>query len=69
MSLSMKLGEDGMPTLKLNVPPPLVRSRSSNASSGMSTPSIANAKINYPSVARSGALMKTARKSGYLEIR
>lgn len=66
MSISAKLGEDGLPTLKL--PPGLPESR---FSSGYSTPSVAStsAKHAYPSVARSGALMKTARKSGYLEIR
>lgn len=67
MSLSLKL-EDGLPTLK--VPPPnLVRTASdSTVASGYSTPSM-SAKQVYPNVTRSGALMRNARKTGYLEIR
>jgi hypothetical protein len=71
-SLSLK---DLLPTLQLPPDARFIPGASSSAgtvpsglASGYSTPS-ASAKISYPNLTRSGSLLKTTRKSGYLEIR
>ena len=58
-----RVSEDGL------LVPPNISWPTSATSSGYSTPASVSAKLAYPNVTRSGALMKTARKSGYLEIR
>lgn len=61
--MSSKVNEEPSSKASLRLPTPEYDGRSS---SGYSTP---NAKLNFPNLARSGSVMKSVRKSGYLEIR